>query len=141
MALFNQCRIMNESDKLTQDQWIMIGNEYRPDQKIPEATVKRFINNEQVKPFVDSALVQVLTDLKIDIPYAIKKRKQILNKAIKENQLSAANASLDRLDSHLGLNATIKITEKHQINSNLQDNYSKAVKTVTIETEQKTKDE
>ena len=129
---------MNESDNLTEEQWLIIGETYRPDQKIPEATVKRFLNNEQVKVVSDNALIQVMQDLKIGIPYVIKKRKTILNKAIREKQLNAANNALDRLDGHLGLNTRVKITESRQMNSNLQDNYKKAVKEskkVTIETE------
>src|SRR5574337_1237301 len=58
IALYNQIRQENESDNLTPEQWLQLGETYRPDSKIPEATVKRFLNNEIVKSYSDFALMQ-----------------------------------------------------------------------------------
>ena len=41
-------------------------------------------------------------------------------------QFNAANTALDRIESHLGLNNKITVTETHQTNSNLQQNFDNA---------------
>jgi len=104
----------------------MLGEVYRPDSIIPEATVKRFLKNTEVKDYSDTKLMAVLKDLNIDIPFTVKKRVEIMDNATKDKQHSTALRALEGLENHLGLNQKVTISETRQTNSNLQDNFLKA---------------
>jgi len=129
VSLYNQFRKQNNSNKIKPDQWKMLAETYRPETKLPEVTVKQFLNNTEVKTYADAQLMAVYEELKVNIPFVVKKRIEILNKSIADKQHSAALKALEGLESGLGLNNKIKVTETRQISQNnaLETNYNNAL--------------
>ena len=103
-----------------------LGKQYRKDSLIPEATAKRMLKQAEVKPLIQQNLTEIMIALNITPEWTINKRQQIINKAMEYKQFNAANTALDRIESHLGLNNKITVTETHQTNSNLQQNFDNA---------------
>lgn len=48
-----------------------LGNVYRPDSKIPEATVRRFLKNKRVKMMVEKKVKEILADKAINKEFAV----------------------------------------------------------------------
>ena len=129
----------NKAEILTPDQYQDIGEIFRGDYKHAVQSVKAFLRKPEVKTLANNDLRAQLLLQDIDVAFVLDERKDILRQSKENKQFSASIKALEGLEGHLGLNTKVKITEKRQINSNLQDNYQKAVKesrTVTIEKEQ-----
>ena len=81
---------------------------YRPDQKIPVATFRRLLRQEEVQRMVSEELEKLLSDEGITAQYSIKNRKIVLEKAIKKEDLTNANRALDSFDDKLDLKPDTK---------------------------------
>jgi len=132
IAKYNQFRMQNQSEKLTKDQWKEVGLTYRPTAQYPEYTVKRFLENEQVKDYANSELIKVLTDNGITLDFLTKEKKQLLELSKENKQLSVTLRTIESFENNLGLNQTVKVSETRQISSNLEDNYNRAKQIITI---------
>jgi len=143
MAQFNQLRILNQSDILTKDQWKQIATTYRPklNTGIAVNKAKNFLKKDEVKTLVDGDLRQIMEVNGINLPFIVKEQKELLELTKENKQYAVTQRVIEGLKNDLGLNTKVKVTETRTQNSNLADNYQKAVKQtkkVTIETEQST---
>ena len=121
-------------------EWEKLGQLYRPDQKIPVATFRRLLRQEETQRMVSEELEKLLSGEGITAQYSIKNRKIALEMAIEKGDLTNVNRALDSFDEKLDLkpNTKVKITESLRINSNLQENFHNALKEsrkVTVEKE------
>ncbi len=89
-------------------EWEKLGQMYRQDQKIPVATFKRLLRQEEVQRMVSEELEKLLSDEGITAQYSIKNRKVVLEKAIKKEDLTNANRALDSFDDKLDLKPDTK---------------------------------
>ncbi len=126
---YNQLRLMNESEILTKQQLEELATIFRPNADLGLAInkVKSFLKNEEVKSIADSDLRGKLSLNGIDLDFIIKEQKNLLELSKNEKQYSVTHKVIESLKTDLGLNNKIKITETRQTNSNLSDNYNKAV--------------
>ena len=98
------------------------------------------MNNAQVKVLADSQLMNCYRELNVDIPYLTKEKKDLYLIAKRKEDVKGGLSVIHSIQEDMGMKTKVKIIEKRQINSNLQNNFTKAVKesqTITIETEQK----
>ena len=136
ISVYNKFRVENNKSILTNKQWKQLAEIYRPNTKYPETSVRQLMNNTQVKALADSQLMNCYMELNVDIPYLTKEKKDLYLIAKEKKDVKGGLSVIHSIQEDMGMNTKIKITEKRQINSNLQDNYNKAVKesrTVTIE--------
>jgi len=126
---YNQLRLMNESELLTKQQLEELATIFRPNADLGLAInkVKSFLKNEEVKSIADSDLRSKLSLNGIDLDFIIKEQKNLLELSKNEKQYSVTHKVIESLKTDLGLNNKIKVTETRQINSNLNQNYDKAI--------------
>tara|TARA_Y100000593_G_scaffold92369_1_gene183804 strand:+ start:1866 stop:2651 length:786 start_codon:yes stop_codon:yes gene_type:complete len=74
--------------------WTVIGNIYRPDQKIPEATVRRLFKQQEVREVIDDKLKKVMLD------------KGINQEMVLDLHLEAIDVARSKLDPSNMLRAT-----------------------------------
>ena len=113
---------------------------YRPETKYPETSVRQLLNIPQVKAFSDNQLIKCYEELNVDTPFLTKEKKDLYFIAKKKEDVKSGLSVIHSMQEDMGLNQKVKITEKRQINSNLQDNFNKAVKetrTIVVETSKK----
>ena len=84
-------------------EWGKLGQMYRPDQKIPVATFRRLLKQEESQKMVSEELEKLLSGEGITAQYAIKGRKIVYEMAIDKGDLSNANKALDSFDDKLDL--------------------------------------
>jgi len=84
-------------------EWEKLGQLYRPDQKIPVATFRRLLRQEETQRMVSEELEKLLSGEGITAQYAIKNRKIVLEKALEKGDLTNANRVLDSFDDKLDL--------------------------------------
>ena len=121
---------------MSKEQINELAETYRPETQQPELSVKTFLRNDQVKVISNNELMQRYIELGYTAEGLAKKKGKVYDLSIEHKQLGTALKTLESIEDTMGLRSKVKITEKRQINSNLQDNYNKAVKesrTVTIE--------
>ena len=143
ISLYNKFRVQNNKSILTKDQWKELSEVYRPNTKYPETSVRQLMNNTQVKTYADTQLMNCYKELNVDIPFLTKQKKELYNIAKKKEDVRNGLNVIHSIQEDMGQKQKVTISEKRTINSNLQDNYQKAVKesrTVTIETEQNIED-
>ena len=61
--------------------WDVLGNKYRSDQKIPAATVKRLLKQEQVQEIVNDKIVEILASKGVKEEFLIDKRLETIELA------------------------------------------------------------
>ena len=125
----------------------VLGNLYRPDQKIPEATVKRFLKQSKVKHMVDKELEIALTSQGITKDYLIEKRKYVIDKSLDNDKLETMLKALSGFETMLGMDKQNKETstvtqqldykQMIEIEGKKQTNHLTASQTKEIEPEQK----
>jgi len=84
-------------------EWEKLGQMYRPDQKIPVATFRRLLRQEETQRMVSEELEKLLSGEGITAQYSIKNRKIVLEKSIEKGDLTNANRALDSFDDKLDL--------------------------------------
>ncbi len=89
-------------------EWEKLGNLYRPDQKIPVATFKRLLRQEETQKMVSEELEKLLSDEDVTGKYSIQGRKKVFELAMEKKDLTNANRSLDAFDSMLDLKPDTK---------------------------------
>ena len=136
IAKFNEFRILNDSNVMSKEQINELAETYRPETQQPELSVKTFLRNDQVKVISNNELMQRYIELGYTAEGLAKKKDRVYALSIEYKQLGIALKTIESIEDTMGLNTKVKIKETRQINTNLQDNFSKAVKesrTVTIE--------
>jgi hypothetical protein len=68
--------------------WNKLGQAYRPDQKIPAATVRRLLKQEEIKEMVQAEIRKTLTDQGVDEKYVIDTIKDAIVLAKNEGDAS-----------------------------------------------------
>jgi hypothetical protein len=76
-------------------EWEKLGQMYRPDQKIPVATFRRLLRQEETQKMVSEELEKLLSDEEITHQFAIRERKEILKMAKEKQDLTNYNRALD----------------------------------------------
>ena len=76
---------------------------YRPDSLKPIATLKRFLKQNEVKQMIDKKVDEALKIHGIDMDFTIKKRKKILDGALKKEDFTNANRVLDSFEDKLDM--------------------------------------
>ena len=76
---------------------------YRPDSLKPLATLKRFLKQKEVKQMIDKKVDEALKIHGIDMDFTIKKRKKILDGALKKEDFTNANRVLDSFEDKLDM--------------------------------------
>ncbi len=84
-------------------EWEKLGQMYRPDQQQPVWTLKRLLKTEETQRMVNEEIDKLLTDEGITAKFTIKKRKEVLEKAIEKNDLTNANRVLDSFEDKLDM--------------------------------------
>ena len=84
-------------------EWEKLGQMYRPDQKIPVATFRRLLKQEETQRMVSEELEKLLSDEGINAQYSIKNRKIALEMAKEKGDLTNLNRALDSFDEKLDL--------------------------------------
>lgn len=74
---------------------------YRPDSLSPMATLKRFLKQKEVIESVNAKVDETLKVYGIDWNFTIRERKNILDMALKNKDLTNANRVLDHFEKHL----------------------------------------
>ena len=97
-------------------EWEKLGQMYRPDQQQPVWTLKRLLKTEETQIMVNEEFDKLLTDEGITAKFTIKKRKEVLEKAIEKNDLTNANRVLDSFEDKLDMKPKeIKFQQTTQI--------------------------
>ena len=128
---------------MSKEQIKELADTYRPETPQPELSVKTFLRDDEVKTISNNELTQRYIELGYTAEGLAKKKDKVYDLCIEHKQLGTALKTIESIEDNMGLRNKVKISEKRTINSNLQDNYQKAVKesrTVTIETEQNIED-
>ena len=84
-------------------EWEKLGQMYRPDQQQPVWTLKRLLKQEETQRMVNEEIDKLLSDEGITPKFTIKKRKDVLEKAIEKNDLTNANRVLDSFEDKLDM--------------------------------------
>ena len=84
-------------------EWEKLAMMYRPDQQQPVWTLKRLLKQEETQRMVNEEIDKLLTDEGITAKFTIKKRKEVLEKAIEKNDLTNANRVLDSFEDKLDM--------------------------------------
>lgn len=94
--------LMQSGGVLSTEQYEMLGSLYRPDQKIPAASVKRLLKQEKTKSMVKEELVKIMSDNGLTPDAVIKTHQKIIHDAMDNGQLSVAEKAnarfMDMLD-------------------------------------------
>jgi len=97
-------------------EWGKLGQMYRPDQQQPVWTLKRLLKTEETQRMVNEEIDKLLSDEGITAKFTIKKRKEVLEKAIEKNDLTNANRVLDSFEDKLDMKPKeIKFQQTTQI--------------------------
>ena len=97
---------------------------YRPDSLKPIATLKRFLKQNEVKQMIDKKVDEALKLHGIDMDFTIKKRKKILDGALKKEDFTNANRVLDSFEDKLDMkpkDTRFTITEEVDFTKYLPD--------------------
>jgi hypothetical protein len=86
--------------------WTAIGNIYRPDQKVPEATVRRLFKQQEVREVIDDKLKQTLLDKGVNQELVLDLHLEAIEIARKKtdpsNMLRATENLMDLLEMKPG---------------------------------------
>ena len=127
VAKYNQFRIMNDSNVLTQEQIKELAQTYRPKTNQPELSVKTFLRNQQVQDYANNELMKRYVELGYTPAKIADMKAEIYQKSIKAEQFSTALKTAESIEKNLV--PQIKVTETRQIsqNNNLEANYNNAL--------------
>jgi histone H3/H4 len=95
--------------------WSMLGQVYRPDQQIPEATVKRFLKSDKARLAVNDAIKDILQSKGINESFAIDlivRAAQIAEKRESAGELLKCSQEIQRL---LGMSPKSQYRESQEI--------------------------
>ena len=123
--------------------WDVLGNKYRSDQKIPAATVKRLLKQEQVQEIVNDKIVEILADKGINEAYLADKRKEVIDKSIDAGKLDTTLKAIEGFEEMLEMKPKVTkqintMSETRQIT--VSTDIDKAI-TATQKLEQKSSDD
>lgn len=94
--------LMESGGVLSAEQYNMLGKLYRPDQKIPAASVKRLLKQEKTKSMVKEELARIMSENGLTVDAVIKTHQKIIHDAMDAGQLSVAEKAngrfMDMLD-------------------------------------------
>ncbi len=125
---------------MSKDQIKELAETYRPEQNQPELSVKTFLRDDQVKTMANSELMKRYVELGYTIQAIADKKDEIYRLSLENKQLSTALKTIESIENNIYPQSKVKITEERRVNSNLTDNYNKAVKeTKRVTVEQETK--
>ena len=115
--------------------WAIIGNIYRPDQKVPQATVRRLFKMEKVQKMVDKKLKDVLQEKAITKEYVIDLHKEAIEMAKDKKDVSgllrATENFMDLLDMKPGKKI---VTDTLEIGmTSIQDQIATEEKKLTLQ--------
>ena len=122
--------------------WDVLGNKYRSDQKIPAATVKRLLKQEQVQEIVNDKIVEILAEKGINEQYLAEKRKEVIDKSIDAGKLDTTLKAIEGFEEMLEMKPKVTkqintMSETRQIS--ISNDVQKAIE-VTQKLEQKSSD-
>lgn len=83
--------------------WQTLGNIYRPDQQIPEATVRRLFRIKEVKQMVEKRLEEALSKHGVDNDFVVGIYKEAIELARKGNQVGNMIKAASELAELLGM--------------------------------------
>lgn len=132
---YNQFRLMNQSERLTETQYNELGQIFRPDNKYQVGTVKNFLKQDEVKQVSNIELAKIMEHKGITLDFIVDEQKELLELSKKEKQLNVTHKVIESFKNDLGLNNKVTISETRQTNSNLVDNFNKAKQTITVTSE------
>lgn len=123
--------------------WDVLGNKYRSDQKIPAATVKRLLKQEQVQEIVNDKIVEILAEKGINEQYLAEKRKEVIDKSIDAGKLDTTLKAIEGFEEMLEMKPKVTkqintMSETRQIT--VSTDIDKAI-TATQKLEQKSSDD
>lgn len=112
ISAYNQMRLRNDSERLSQSQWLELAKTFRPKyaKENPMGAVsktKSLLSKEEVRLYANSQLTSALNNADINIEFVVNKRKDILEKAIENKQLNVANATLDIIEDYMGIKSNL----------------------------------
>jgi hypothetical protein len=126
--------------------WSMLGNMYRPDQQIPEATVKRLFKQKVIKNMVEEKMKEVLASRGVSKGFVLDTMLKAIDIAESKqdvsNMLRAAENFVDMLEmkpSRKVTTDTLQIDMSSQIMDKIKTEEKKLIASRKIE--EKTKDE
>jgi len=126
--------------------WPMLGNMYRPDQQIPEATVKRLFKQKVIKNMVEEKMKEVLASRGVSKGFVLDTMLKAIDIAESKqdvsNMLRAAENFVDMLEmkpSRKVTTDTLQIDMSSQIMDKIETEEKKLIASRKIE--EKTKDE
>lgn len=109
----------------------VLGNIYRPNQKIPQATVKRLIKQEEFQLAVNEEIMNILTEKGVTKEWLVKMRKEIADKALKDGRYKDSLEALDKFEDMQEMTPKpTRIVQTDQIT--LQHKETKMLDSVTV---------
>lgn len=94
---------MEREGRLTPEDLRTLGRLYRADQKIPEASLKRWLKIEQVQNMIAQELAALLSKKGVEKGDIIDRYNTVYDAAITEGQLSVAKSVVDKLADMLDM--------------------------------------
>lgn len=94
---------LEREGKLTEDDLRLLGRFYRADQKVPEATIKKWLRIEKVQSMIADELAKLLAGKGIGKGDIIDRYNVVYDAAIGEGQLSVAKSVVDKLADMLDM--------------------------------------
>ena len=97
--------------------WNKLGKVYNSKEQIPELKAKRLLRNKDVQNMVTDEILRIYNDNGITPDFILKKRLEVLNKAMDQEKpdLSNANKVLESFENKLIDNKEIKTTQTEVI--------------------------
>ena len=125
LVQYNRYRILNDSQKLTQKQWEVLGKMYRPtirDIRISTGIIRRMFAQEEVKIMADVQLTILLADNDITPKWLIEQRKKLIEVGFDIENLSAVHQSLKVFEEMIGMTKTAGTPPGEEIDWTAVDN-------------------
>lgn len=89
--------------RLSQAEWELIGNAYRPKEKIPEATAKMFFKNPKVQDMASNKIAKLLNSNGVTRQSVVENMERLREKATDEGSFNTAYRVLEKQMEMLGM--------------------------------------
>lgn len=95
LNLYATLMVANEGT-LTDKEWEMIGESYRPQEEIPAATARRFFNNDRVQKVAQQKVAELFEDAGITERSVVENMEQLRKKAEEDGSYNTAYRILEK---------------------------------------------
>lgn len=115
--------------------WEELGKLYRPEQAVPEATVRRLFKQERIQTMVKDEIREIMRNLGMTEQSALEVLRDSIDIARTKKNPFALQAAYDRMESLLGMNPKEKIVGKFEasITKELEQSIFKAERELELE--------